>query len=60
MKQLKNKSSRSQYSENYYRNNPNTRKSQTASNSFNFEEFLQIAGLWFYEKSRKYFEGEKV
>jgi hypothetical protein len=60
MGELKNKSSREEYSDNYYRSNPNTKKKETHSKSFDFEEFLEIVGMWFYDKSKKYFEKDKT
>ena len=56
MKKLNKKSCTREYSENYYRNVSNIKKNKTYSKEFDFEEFLQIVGLWFYEKSKGFFE----
>lgn len=59
MKTLNNKSVRNEYSENYYRNNPNTRKDlKQEKREFSIDELFEILGLWFYDKSKKYFEEE--
>lgn len=56
---MKTKRSKIEYSDNYIKSNPNTRKYEGYNKQFDLDEFMEIVGEWLYTKLNIYFEDEK-